>query len=176
MSLKKVQDIIIIGLLFLASAYVLQVIDFWSLIGLSQPKGMYLQGVIFIALWAILRVFLFQPFLAIDQERIDQTQGKRKLAQAQTQEAKEMMEEYQNAIAQAKIKATQAKQSIAMDAEEQEKKTLAHARSVSDQDLDQKLRDLRAQASQAQDELQGSVEAVAQTIMNQVLHTPEKGA
>lgn len=169
--LKNHKDIIIIGCLFFAGAYFLQVVSFWEKIGLSEPKGLYLQGGLFLVLMVVLKNFVFEPYLNIDQERSDQTQGKRQKAVQSQEQAEQMMQEYTQAIASAKIKAIQTKQAIAMDAEDQEKKTLAHARQVSDEHLQKELKEIHTQAQAAQTDLEKDVSGLASSIMKQVLQT-----
>ncbi|MCB0271712.1 MAG: hypothetical protein KDD46_01705 [Bdellovibrionales bacterium] len=166
--MKENKDIFILGCLFFVGAFILQKLHFWSAIGLTEPEGLLLQGSLFLFLMLIFQNFIFGPYLKIDQARTEQTLGKRQEAVENQKQAQNMMKEYDEAITNAKIKALTTKQSIAMAAEEEERKTLTHAKKVSEESFQKQILEISEQAKSAQKDLDQNVSDVAQEIMNQI--------
>ncbi|MCB1196880.1 MAG: ATP synthase F0 subunit B [Deltaproteobacteria bacterium] len=173
--MKQNKDIVVIGCIFFVVAYGLQRIDFWTKIDMPAPHGLFIQGGLFLVLMLLFHNFVFGPFLHIAQERENQTVGKRKDALLKQEQAEKMLAQYDDAITQAKIKAVTTRQSIAMQAEEEERKTIEHARKISDERLQKELKEIAAKAEAAQKDLQKDVPEVAREIFNQVFANKEAG-
>lgn len=172
--MKQNRDIVVIGCLFFVVGILFKVVNFWGAVGLSDPKGFFIQGGLFLVLMLLFQNYIFKPFIQISQERTNQTDGKRKDAIQKQEKAQEMMREYEDAIVQAKIKALNSKQAIAMQAEEEERKTIEHARKVSDENLKKELSEIASQAKIVEKDLDKNVNDIANQIFDQVF-SPQGG-
>lgn len=148
---------------------------FWNAIGLNQPQGLLIQGGSFLVLMVLLQNLVFLPFLKIQEERKAQTTGKKDQALLTQNQASDLLKKYESALENAKLKAVQTREAIAIDAENQEKTTLLHARKVSDESLKKNILDIEKQATAVQQDLEKSIPDFATEIYNNVFLFEQAG-
>jgi F0F1-type ATP synthase membrane subunit b/b' len=67
---------------------------------LSIDQSLIFQAVLFLALWMFLRKFLFEPHLAVMQQRTHRSEGALKEAQQVRADAESIEERYKSQLAQ----------------------------------------------------------------------------
>ena len=110
---RKSTDTFIIAIVFVVAAILLNHFNFWQVLGLTQPRGFIFQGILFLVLVTILHHSLFDPYLAIADERHEQTFEKRKRADEKKIQAGQMLKSYERSILAARMDALKQKKKSA---------------------------------------------------------------
>jgi len=87
-----------------------------------------IQVVGFLALWFLLAKFLFNPFIAVLEEREKRTDGLKAAAAALTAEVEKLRAEYESAIAKANEEGAAVKETILQEARRTRERLLAESR------------------------------------------------
>ncbi|MCB0326026.1 MAG: hypothetical protein KDD52_00255 [Bdellovibrionales bacterium] len=161
--------IFVLAGVFSAFALLLPVVGFWKAIGVEAPHGYLYQGLLFLGLLLLLQMTVFEPYIRTADERDAQTLGKRKLAEKDELLSQEKWDMYQQRIEEAKIKATQTREALALAAEEEEKKSLEATREKSSQWLEKEKEKIASQEKDAQSGLSSHRDELAQSIVEKVL-------
>jgi F-type H+-transporting ATPase subunit b len=162
-------DIIVIGALFLVLGFALNHFGFWQAIDMDTPHGLIVQGCMFLVLWFVLSKFLFVPFVQLSQERVAQTDGRKEDALAQQKQAEEMFSQYKAQLQESKIKAATMVQTLALEAEKEEKEILDQARAQAKDHLQAQIQSLEEQQAQAKQTLEKQIPAIVDDIVAQTL-------
>jgi len=142
---------------------------FWALAGLPQPYGYLTQGFIFLILLFVLQNGLFDPYLKMIEEREAQTTGKRQRAEKIKEEAKQMIEKYQQAIEEARLRATKERELRGLQADEEEQKQLKAAKEKAQEVYLTSLTQTEREAKLASETLEGSLQSLASVIVTTVM-------
>lgn len=129
----------------------------------------FLQAILFLALFLILQALLFKPWLEIRERRTQRIGGAFADAETLRQQADEAMVSYESRLARAREQAIVSRSDSRRAAEQAEAELVAVARSQAAEQLDARKRELASQTETARAELQGRVDALAGDITQQIL-------
>lgn len=129
----------------------------------------FLQAILFLALFLILQALLFKPWLEIRERRTQRIGGAFADAETLRQQADEAMVSYESRLARAREQAIVSRSDSRRAAEQAEAELVAVARSQAAEQLDARKRELVSQTETARAELQGRVDALAGDITQQIL-------
>jgi F0F1-type ATP synthase membrane subunit b/b' len=173
--MKRSGYIFILAALFLAVAQLLYRFHFWAFAGLPEPRGYVYQGLLFLTTTLLLQNTLFGPYLAVLEERDNQTVHKKAKAEKIREESERMMNEYRRGIEAARLRATAERERLALAAEQEERDRLKAAREKAGKDLSARVEALEGESGRLRPELRGQVEGIAQDILNQVVASNLRG-
>lgn len=129
----------------------------------------FLQAILFLALFLILQALLFKPWLEIRERRTQRIGGAFADAEKLREQADEAMVSYESRLARAREQAIVSRSDSRRAAEQAEAELVAVARSQAAEQLDARKRELVSQTETARAELQGRVDALAGDITQQIL-------
>ena len=139
---------------------------------LSIDQSLIFQVVLFIALWVFLRKFLFEPHLAVMQQRVQRSEGALKEAQQVRTDAESIEERYRSQLAQTRTGTMQQVDTAYRAAEEQAKALTDAARAEANQTLAAMRTSLQREIAAAKQDLEGRVPEFARTITEKLLGRP----
>jgi len=139
---------------------------------LSIDQSLIFQAVLFLALWMFLRNFLFEPHLAVMQQRIQRSEGALKEAQQVRADAKSIEERYKSQLAQTRTGTMQQVDTVYRAAEEQAKALTDAARTEANQTLATMRVSLQQEIAAAKQDLEARVPEFARTIAEKLLGRP----
>lgn len=166
---RKSFDTVVIALLFVVAAKLLGHFHFWHAIGLSEPKSFVFMGLMFLSLVVILQHTLFEPFNAISNERFEQTFEKRKRADERKVQADGILKSYEQKILAARMEAMKARERIAIEGENEERKILEVAKQKSQADLEKALTEIGSHVELTRSELTKSTTTLVTQLVDDVL-------
>ncbi len=166
---RKNFDTVVIALIFVCAAKLLDVLNFWKAIGVPQPTAFIFSGLLFLTLVVILQHTLFEPFSAINHERLEQTTEKRKRADERKIHAESILKSYEESILTARINAMKQRERIAMEAESEEKKIVDAAKQKSQASLEVAMKEISAQIEETRGELTKSTKTLVTQLVEEVL-------
>ncbi len=166
---RKSIDTVVIALIFVVAAKLLQHFHFWHALGLPEPTSFVFIGLMFMTLVVIMQHTVFEPFMAIANERIVQTTDKRRLADERKVQAEGILKSYEQKILDARMEAMKQRERIAMEAEAEEKKMTDAAKQKSQSDLENAVKEIAAQVEKTRGELSQSTGALVQQLVDEVL-------
>ena len=158
-----------ISLIFIVIANLLEHFNFWSVLGLTAPKHLIVSGLMFMLLMIILQHTIFEPFVAIADERVVQTMEKRKRADERKSHAEDIFKSYEARILTARIEALKQRESIALEAEGEERKILESAKEKSQKNLDLAMNEIQAQTEEIKKNLIGSSASLVDQLVSEIL-------
>ena len=139
---------------------------------LSIDQSLIFQAVLFIALWMFLRKFLFEPHLAVMQQRTQRSEGALKEAQQVRADADSIEERYKSQLAQTRTGTMQQVDTVYRAAEEQAKALTDAARTEANQTLATMRVSLQQEIAAAKQDLGARVPEFARTIAEKLLGRP----
>jgi len=139
---------------------------------LSIDQSLIFQAVLFLALWMFLRKFLFEPHLAVMQQRIQRSEGALKEAQQVRADADSIEERYKSQLAQTRTGTMQQVDTVYRAAEEQAKALTDAARTEANQTLATMRVSLQQEIAAAKQDLEARVPEFARTIAEKLLGRP----
>jgi F-type H+-transporting ATPase subunit b len=139
---------------------------------LSIDQSLIFQAVLFLALWMFLRKFLFEPHLAVMQQRIQRSEGALKEAQQVRADAESIEERYKSQLAQTRTGTMQQVDTVYRAAEEQAKALTDAARTEANQTLATMRVSLQQEIAAAKQDLEARVPEFARTIAEKLLGRP----
>jgi len=139
---------------------------------LSIDQSLIFQAVLFLALWMFLRKFLFEPHLAVMQQRIQRSEGALKEAQQVRADAESIEERYKSQLAQTRTGTMQQVDTVYRAAEEQVKALTDAARTEANQTLATMRVSLQQEIAAAKQDLGARVPEFARTIAEKLLGRP----
>lgn len=139
---------------------------------LSIDQSLIFQAVLFLALWMFLRKFLFEPHLAVMQQRTQRSEGALKEAQQVRADAKSIEERYKSQLAQTRTGTMQQVDTVYRAAEEQAKALTDAARTEANQTLATMRVSLQQEIAAAKQDLGARVPEFARTIAEKLLGRP----
>ena len=139
---------------------------------LSIDQSLIFQAVLFLALWMFLRKFLFEPHLAVMQQRTQRSEGALKEAQQVRADAESIEEHYKSQLAQTRTGTMQQVDTVYRAAEEQAKALTDAARTEANQTLATMRVSLQQEIAAAKQDLEARVPEFARTIAEKLLGRP----
>ena len=139
---------------------------------LSIDQSLIFQAVLFLALWMFLRKFLFEPHLAVMQQRTQRSEGALKEAQQVRADAESIEERYKSQLAQTRTGMMQQVDTVYRAAEEQAKALIDAARTEANQTLATMRVSLQQEIAAAKQDLEARVPEFARTIAEKLLGRP----
>ena len=139
---------------------------------LSIDQSLIFQAVLFLALWMFLRKFLFEPHLAVMQQRTQRSEGALKEAQQVRADAESIEERYKSQLAQTRTGMMQQVDTVYRAAEEQAKALTDVARTEANQTLATMRVSLQQEIAAAKQDLEVRVPEFARTIAEKLLGRP----
>jgi F-type H+-transporting ATPase subunit b len=139
---------------------------------LSIDQSLIFQAVLFIVLWMFLRKFLFEPHLAVMQQRTQRSEGALKEAQQVRADAESIEERYKSQLAQTRTGTMQQVDTVYRAAEEQAKVLTDAARTEANQTLATMRVSLQQEIAAANQDLEARVPEFARTIAEKLLGRP----
>ena len=139
---------------------------------LSIDQSLIFQAVLFIVLWMFLRKFLFEPHLAVMQQRTQRSEGALKEAQQVRADAESIEERYKSQLAQTRTGTMQQVDTVYRAAEEQAKVLTDAARTEANQTLATMRVSLQQELAAAKQDLEARVPEFARTITEKLLGRP----
>ena len=139
---------------------------------LSIDQSLIFQAVLFLALWMFLRKFLFEPHLAVMQQRTQRSEGALKEAQQVRADADSIEERYKSQLAQTRTGTMQQVDTVYRAAEEQAKALTDAARTEANQTLATMRVSLQQEIAAAKQDLEARVPEFARTIAEKLLGRP----
>jgi len=139
---------------------------------LSIDQSLIFQAVLFLALWMFLRKFLFEPHLAVMQQRIQRSEGALKEAQQVRADAESIEERYKSQLAQTRTGTMQQVDTVYRAAEEQAKALTDAARTEANQTLATMRVSLQQEIAAAKQDLEARAPEFARTIAEKLLGRP----
>jgi len=139
---------------------------------LSIDQSLIFQAVLFLALWMFLRKFLFEPHLAVMQQRTQRSEGALKEAQQVRADAESIEERYKSQLAQTRTGTMQQVDTVYRAAEEQAKALTDAARTEANQTLATMRVSLQQEIAAAKQDLEVRVPEFARTIAEKLLGRP----
>ena len=139
---------------------------------LSIDQSLIFQAVLFLALWMFLRKFLFEPHLAVMQQRTQRSEGALKEAQQVRADAESIEERYKSQLAQTRTGTMQQVDTVYRAAEEQAKALTDAARTEASQTLATMRVSLQQEIAAAKQDLEARVPEFARTIAEKLLGRP----
>jgi F-type H+-transporting ATPase subunit b len=139
---------------------------------LSIDQSLIFQAVLFIVLWMFLRKFLFEPHLAVMQQRTQRSEGALKEAQQVRADAESIEERYKSQLAQTRTGTMQQVDTVYRAAEEQAKALTDAARTEANQTLATMRVSLQQEIAAAKQDLEARVPEFARTIAEKLLGRP----
>ena len=172
--MQKKGYIVVLALLFLGTAFLLRTFGFWHRVGLEEPKGFEVQGLLFLVFLFVMQKTLFGPYVAILDERHEQTEGKRKRAEELDRQAREMREKYRKAVDDARLEALHERERMALEAEEAERADVARVKIAENERLLQLRNDLGREADLVRRELSSQLGTFTAEIVGRIFSTNQK--
>lgn len=139
---------------------------------LSIDQSILFQIVLFLALWMFLRKFLFEPHLAVMQQRIQRSEGAVKEAQQVRADAESIEGRYKVQLAETRTGTMQQVDTVYRAAEEQAKTLTDAARAEANQTLATMRVSLQQEIAAARQELESRAPEFARTITEKLLGRP----
>ena len=139
---------------------------------LSIDQSLIFQVVLFLALWMFLRKFLFEPHLAVMQQRTQRSEGALKEAQQVRADAESIEDRYKAQLAEMRIGTMQQVDSVYRAAEEQAKTLTDAARAETNQILATLRANLQQEITVARKDLESHTPEFARTISEKLLGRP----
>lgn len=139
---------------------------------LSIDQSLIFQAVLFLALWMFLRKFLFEPHLAVMQQRTQRSEGALKEAQQVRADAESIEERYKSQLAQTRTGTMQQVDTVYRAAEERAKALTDAARTEASQTLATMRVSLQQEIAAAKQDLEARVPEFARTIAEKLLGRP----
>jgi F-type H+-transporting ATPase subunit b len=139
---------------------------------LSIDQSLIFQAVLFLALWMFLRKFLFEPHLAVMQQRTQRSEGALKEAQQVRADAESIEERYKSQLAQTRTGTMQQVDTVYRAAEDQAKALTDAARTEANQTLATMRVSLQQEIAAAKQDLEARVPEFARTIAEKLLGRP----
>jgi F-type H+-transporting ATPase subunit b len=139
---------------------------------ISIDQSLIFQAVLFLALWMFLRKFLFEPHLAVMQQRTQRSEGALKEAQQVRADAESIEERYKSQLAQTRTGTMQQVDTVYRAAEEQAKALTDAARTEANQTLATMRVSLQQEIAAAKQDLEARVPEFARTIAEKLLGRP----
>ena len=139
---------------------------------LSIDQSLIFQAVLFLALWMFLRKFLFEPHLAVMQQRTQRSEGALKEAQQVRADADSIEERYKSQLAQTRTGTMQQVDTVYRAAEEQAKALTDAARTEANQTLATMRVSLQQEIAAAKQDLEARAPEFARTIAEKLLGRP----
>ncbi len=139
---------------------------------LSIDQSLIFQIVLFLALWMFLRKFLFEPHLAVMQQRTQRREGALKEAQQVRADAESIEDRYKVQLAEIRTGTMQQVDTVYSAAEDQAKTLIDAARAETNQTLATMRADLQQEIAAARKDLEARAPEFARTISEKLLGRP----
>jgi F-type H+-transporting ATPase subunit b len=129
----------------------------------------FIQLVIFLVLFMILRSLVFQPFMQMLAERDKRTRGAREEAKLLVQQATAKVAAYEQSIQQARVAAQEDRAQLRAVGAAEARTLVETARQESQKTLDLARKDLRREAEKAEQDLAKRASELGQRVAEKVL-------
>lgn len=161
--------IFLIALIFLAAVAGLDAVHFWAKVGLEAPQGLAYQGLLFLGFYLVLSNTVFSPYIAIMDERYEQTTGKRLKVEETQRKADSLLAQYKSSIEDARLKAIQERERSGLRAEEEAKVLTESTKKKASADLAQARVSLENQVVEARKNIGVEAQAVSKEVVGKIL-------
>ena len=139
---------------------------------ISIDQSLIFQAVLFLVLWMFLRKFLFEPHLAVIQQRTQRSEGALKEAQQVRADAESIETRYKAQLAETRTGTMQQVDAVYRAAEEQAKSLTDAARAEANQTLATMRVSLQQEIDAARKDLEARAPEFARTISEKLLGRP----
>jgi F-type H+-transporting ATPase subunit b len=136
---------------------------------LKPEPAFYIQIVLFVGLWWVLRRWWFEPALRVLRERATRSEGALAEARAVEAEAARLAREHAAALDRARHEAERDVQEILRAAEAEQKRTIAEATAEAERMLAEARGRIAEEVATARRELHGQVRVIARAVAEKVL-------
>ncbi len=125
--------------------------------------------VFFVVLTFYLKAVLFKPLARVLEERRNQTEGVRELAERAFKEAEQKSEAFERALRIARAELHQEHEALRRNWREEQEREIAKARVEADKKIEEARAQVAQETERAQAELNAHVEALSQQIVRSLL-------
>jgi len=136
---------------------------------LKPEPAFYIQIVLFVALWWVLRRWWFEPALRVIRERAARSDGAIAEARAVQAEAERLQQEHAAALDHARHEAQRDVQEILRAAEAHQKRIITEAGAEAERTLAEARGRIAEEVASARRELHGQVREIARAVAEKVL-------
>jgi len=161
--------IVLLALVFLAAVAGLDAVHFWEKVGLEPPHGMAYQGLLFLLFYFVLSNTVFTPYIAIMDERHEQTVGKKMKVEETQRRVDSMLAQYQASLEDARAKAIQERELSGLRADDEAKLHLENTKKKATASLAESKSALEIQVTAARKNIPSESKAVAQDVIGKIL-------
>ncbi len=136
---------------------------------LSVDSTMFVQFVIFLVALFLLNTLIFRPLLRIWDRREELTAGTLREAEKMTRKAEDAITEYNGKLSEARAQATEARNELRQQGQNEASKMLVSARESSQAEIENARATLESEITKIRSDLRGEIESLAEEISNRVL-------
>jgi len=129
----------------------------------------FVQLIVFLALFLVLRSLLFKPLAALLVERERGTQGDVKEAEQRQVEAERKMKKYERELERIRAKASDEREELRNEGRARESEILSAARKESEQIVEKGRRTMDAEASKVRETMNREIDVLAREIASRVI-------
>lgn len=129
----------------------------------------FIQLINFFLLLAILNVLIYRPIREISKKRGEKISGDLGEIEGFNSQAEQKLEDYQNALAQARKEGDRVRNELKLEGTQEEKKLLAQAADQGAADLEAARKELAAESDKARQDLTQQVDDYARKVADKVL-------
>src|SRR3569623_945224 len=129
----------------------------------------FVQFILFLALWFEANRLLFQPYLKLRERRNEGIDGARAEAERTTAQADSKLADYEKQLATARNRANEEGRKVRAEAAANEKSTTDTARAATQKSIDEATAKMRAEAEAARLQLLPQANAIAKQIASKLL-------
>lgn len=129
----------------------------------------FVQFILFVALWFVANRLLFQPYLKLRERRKEGIDGARAEAERTTAQADSKLADYEKQLATARNRANEEGRKVRAEAAANEKSTTDSARAAAQKSIDEATAKMRAEAEAARLQLLPQANAIAKQIASKLL-------
>ncbi len=140
-----------------------------SLVEISIGKSMLIQVGNFLLFMFVLNIFLFKPIIKFLESRGGTIQGNRATAEQKEQEARELLDNYLEAIDNANREAAEALAGIRREAELKQREMLEEARDQAGQVISRAIEEIKGTAEDARGQLREETRRISRSIAEKLL-------
>ena len=136
---------------------------------ITPNQTLIIQIIIFLVLMMVLNRVLFRPMLALLEERKKRTEGRREQALVAEDQAKEMWEDYQAKLAEARAKAESVRIELVRQGEAERQRLTDEASEEAKKTVEELKAQVQQQAVKAKEALAAEVDALSKMMAEKIL-------
>jgi F-type H+-transporting ATPase subunit b len=132
----------------------------------------FVQFAIFVVMMAVLRVLVFKPFFAVQDERHRRIEGARKEALAMEERATAITADYEAKLTEARRRGADERIKLRSEGQAHEREVLAAARARSAKAMEEAMAHARVEEAEARARLAGDAQSIAHEVATRVIGRP----